>query len=263
MNKVLFSIVTVCSNCESSIEKTMKSVLGQEFKDYEYIIVDGASKDKTVDVIKRYLPQFEGRMRYVSEPDKGIYDAFTKGVNMATGTYVWIVNSDDYIEPSALGQLADIITKLDNNDLPIISCAMNFVNSNGLVMVKCKSEASNLMKAYEKDDIGVTHPATLVPKSIYDKFGAYDIRYKLSGDVDWFHRVYAAGCKFKFFDNTITNMTDGGISSQYTWKRYKISLKDRKLFLSKYYNGWFSKLKHFLIWQISISKLLVKGYLKL
>ena len=82
MNKVLFSIVTVCYNCESSIEKTMKSVLGQEFKDYEYIIVDGASKDKTVDVIKRYLPQFEGRMRYVSEPDKGIYDAFTKGVNM-------------------------------------------------------------------------------------------------------------------------------------------------------------------------------------
>ena len=80
MNKVLFSIVTVCYNCESSIEKTMKSVLGQEFKDYEYIIVDGASKDKTVDVIKRYLPQFEGRMRYVSEPDKGIYDAFYQKV---------------------------------------------------------------------------------------------------------------------------------------------------------------------------------------
>ena len=55
------------------------------------------------------------------------------------------------------------------------------------------------MKAYEKDDIGVTHPATLVPKSIYDKFGAFDIRYKLSGDVDWFHRVCAAGCKLKHF----------------------------------------------------------------
>ena len=68
MNKVLFSIVTVCYNCESSIEKTMKSVLDQEFKDYEYIIVDGASKDKTVDVIKRYLPQFEGMYRLRSPP---------------------------------------------------------------------------------------------------------------------------------------------------------------------------------------------------
>ena len=88
IKKTFFSIITVCYNCESSIEKTIKSVLEQKFKDYEYIIVDGASKDKTVDVIKRYLPLFEGRMRYVSEPDKGIYDAFTKGVNMATGTYV-------------------------------------------------------------------------------------------------------------------------------------------------------------------------------
>ena len=113
----------------------MKSVLEQKFKDYEYIIVDGASKDKTVDVIKRYLPLFEGRMRYVSEPDKGIYDAFTKGVNMATGTYVWIVNSDDYIEPGALEQLADIITRQDKDDLPIISCAMNFVDDNGRVIV--------------------------------------------------------------------------------------------------------------------------------
>ena len=181
---------------------------------------------------------------------------------MATGTYVWIVNSDDYIEPGALEQLADIIARQDKDDLPIISCAMNFVDDNGHVIVKCKSEASNLMKAYEKDDIGVTHPATLVPKSIYDKFGAFDIRYKLSGDVDWFHRVCAAGCKFKFFSNIITNMTDGGISSQFTWKRYKISLKDRKLFLSKFYDGRYSKLKHFLYWQFAISKLLVKGYIK-
>ena len=256
---MIISIIIATYNAAKTLQRCLDSIVPQLTNETELILVDGGSKDDTNKIIDSYGDKIAV---HILEPDKGIYDAFTKGVNMATGTYVWIVNSDDYIEPGALEQLADIITRQDKDDLPIISCAMNFVDDNGHVIVKCKSEASNLMKAYEKDDIGVTHPATLVPKSIYDKFGAFDIRYKLSGDVDWFHRVCAAGCKFKFFDNIITNMTDGGISSQFTWKRYKISLKDRKLFLSKFYDGRYSKLKHFLYWQFAISKLLVKGYIK-
>ena len=106
MNKIPeFSIVTVCFNSEKTIKKTIESVLQQEFKDYEYIIVDGASKDGTMDVVKNYEDKFEGRLRYISEPDKGIYDAFNKGIRMSKGKYVWIVNSDDYIEPNALEEL--------------------------------------------------------------------------------------------------------------------------------------------------------------
>ena len=78
MKKPLFSIATPCWNSESTIERTIKSVLRQDFKDYEYIIVDGGSTDSTLDIIKKYEPLFEGRMQWKSEPDKGLYDAFNK-----------------------------------------------------------------------------------------------------------------------------------------------------------------------------------------
>lgn len=101
-HRPLFSIATPCYNSEKTIERTIKSVLQQEFKDYEYIIVDGGSTDGTLEIIKKYEPLFEGRMKWKSEPDKGIYDAFNKGVQRSSGYYCWNVNSDDWIEPDAL-----------------------------------------------------------------------------------------------------------------------------------------------------------------
>ena len=92
-----FTIVTVCWNSDKTISRTIESVLEQDFKDYEYVIVDGGSTDNTIDIIKAYEPRFEGKLKYKSEPDKGIYDAFNKGIERATGKYIWLVNSDDYI----------------------------------------------------------------------------------------------------------------------------------------------------------------------
>lgn len=258
-NRPLFSIITVCYNCESSIAKTMKSVLEQGYEDYEYIIVDGASKDKTVNIIKQFEPIFNGKLKWSSEPDKGIYDAFTKGVNLASGKFVWIVNSDDYIMPDALNYIATIYGNLSNDNAPIISGAMNFVDSEGNIKKVCMSKEADLEKAFRRDDIGVTHPATIVPKYVYDKIGAFDIKYRLAGDVDWFHRAYMNGCKFKFVDKVLTNMTDGGISSQYNWKRYKISLNDRKHYLSKFYTKPVERNLHLFRWNYGMMKLLIKG----
>ena len=99
------TIVTVCYNSEKTIERTIKSVLSQQFTDYEYLIVDGVSKDTTLSIIQKYEPLFNGHMKWRSEPDKGIYDAFNKGCKWASGKYVWIVNSDDYMEPDALTKI--------------------------------------------------------------------------------------------------------------------------------------------------------------
>ena len=93
---MLFSIITVCFNSEKTIEQTIKSVLEQSFQNYEYIIVDGASKDCTVDIIRRYEPMFKGKLKWISEPDNGIYDAMNKGIGMARGELIGIINSDDY-----------------------------------------------------------------------------------------------------------------------------------------------------------------------
>ena len=86
-----FSIITISFNSEKTIERTIKSVLTQTYSDFEYIIVDGASKDGTLDIVKKFEPFFEGRMKWKSEPDKGIYDAMNKGIRMATGDIIGIV----------------------------------------------------------------------------------------------------------------------------------------------------------------------------
>lgn len=90
------SIITVTYNSEKTLRDTIESVLSQTYTDYEYIIVDGASKDNTINIVKEYEPKFEGRMRWISEPDKGIYDAKNKGIKMSTGDVVGIINSDDF-----------------------------------------------------------------------------------------------------------------------------------------------------------------------
>ena len=92
-----FSIITISFNSGKTIERTLCSVLNQTYYDYEYIIVDGGSKDETLDIIKRYEPMFEGRLKWKSEPDKGIYDAMNKGIMRSSGDIIGIVNSDDWL----------------------------------------------------------------------------------------------------------------------------------------------------------------------
>ena len=97
-----FSIITVCFNSEKTIQRTLQSVLDQTYENYEYIIVDGASTDRTIDIVRSFMPLFNGKMRVISEPDQGIYDAMNKGIRNAKGTLIGMVNSDDYYEPDAL-----------------------------------------------------------------------------------------------------------------------------------------------------------------
>lgn len=93
------SLITVTYNSEKTLRDTINSVLVQTYEDVEYIVVDGLSKDKTVDIIREYEPQFSGRMKWISEKDCGLYDAMNKGIRMATGDVVGILNSDDFLHP--------------------------------------------------------------------------------------------------------------------------------------------------------------------
>ena len=246
MNKIPeFSIVTVCFNSEKTIRTTIESVLQQKYKNYEYIIVDGASKDGTMDIVKSYEEKFGGCLKYISEPDKGIYDAFNKGIRMSKGKYVWIVNSDDYIEPNALDELATITTTYSKEDAPVISAAMNFVTANKNTVMK--SSVKRVEHAYKTDTMGITHPATLIPKMTYEVVGYYDDQYRIIGDMDWFHRAYSKDTPIIFIDNVITNMTCGGVSTQYNFKR---SYRDRKHYLNKHYKNLFTRYISLIRWAI-------------
>lgn len=252
-NKPLISISTPCWNSIKTIERTIQSVLQQDFSDYEYIIVDGGSTDGTLDIIKKYEPLFNGKMRWYSEPDKGIYDAFNKGIKHTRGTYCWNVNSDDFIEVNALKTIADFIQNFILEDGVIIG-AMSLVGTSGTRIKVSNCSPESAANIYEKDWM-IPHPATLVAKSIYEKFGYYDDRFKICGDMDWFHRIYPLEVKFYYLDKVITNFTVGGVSTSPTYMR---EAKDRWLFFQKKYDNKFVAVTKFIQWH----KLFFKSFMK-
>lgn len=123
---VKISVITVCYNAESVIEKTIRSVLGQTYEDLEYIIVDGASKDHTPDIIEGYLA--DTRVKYLSEPDKGIYDAMNKGAGMATGDYLEFLNAGDVLADDQV--LSHIAERAGQSGADILYGDILYVNTN-------------------------------------------------------------------------------------------------------------------------------------
>lgn len=209
---IRFSIITICYNSSKTIGRTIKSVLAQSYTDFEYIIVDGASKDNTMDIVKRYEPLFEGRLKWVSEPDKGIYNAMNKGILRSTGDIIGIVNSDDWLEPNALQILADEINQDPSNREKILTGEMLFHYEDGTTQLYPTSyeRYEYFAKRYR---MGLNHPATFVPRGIYDRIGIFDERFKLYADADFIIRCYEAGIGVHFIHKALSNMADGGASN--------------------------------------------------
>ena len=223
MKILKFSIITIAYNSVQTIERTLKSVLAQSFTDYEYIIVDGASKDDTLKIVKQYEPLFEGRMKWISEPDKGIYDAMNKGILMSSGDIIGIVNSDDWLEPNTLQILVDEISKDSDNREKILTGEMLFHYEDGSTQHYPTSfeRYEYFAKRYR---MGLNHPATFVPRVIYDRIGIFDDRFKLYADADFIIRCYEAGVGVHFINKVLSNMSDGGASNVRTKKELAESL---------------------------------------
>lgn len=243
-NKPLFSIATPCYNSAKTIERTIVSVLGQSFRDYEYIIVDGGSTDGTMDIIHKYEPLFEGRMKIKSEPDKGLYDAFNKGIERSVGVYCWNVNSDDYLAPDALATVAKAVEGIKDGPMPIIVGAMRVILEGGKVVRDLVPSASRAARLYKKNGM-LNHPAMLVPKSVYDEFGVYDTRFKIAADMDFFHRVYPKYPYFIYIEEVITNMARGGVSNSFVYRK---DIADAKLFMKKKYRNPLVRCYYLALW---------------
>lgn len=212
-----FSIITVSYNSEQTIEKTLKSILVQSCQDYEYIIVDGASTDGTIDIVKKYEPLFHGRLKWKSEPDTGIYNAMNKGIRMAQGELIGIVNSDDWLENDALETLQKKLNDNPDNTNKILTGEMLFHYADG--GTQHFPTSYKLYEYYSKRyRMGLNHPATFVPKSIYDDIGLFDEDFKLYADADFFIRCYEAHVGICFIDKVLSNMSDGGVSNNITRK---------------------------------------------
>ena len=197
-----FSIVTVTYNSSKTVEQTIQSVLSQTYSNFEYIIVDGASKDGTVDIIKRYAA-LDSRVRYISELDNGIYDAMNKGIRMASGDAIALLNSDDYYEPDALENIAKYIPE------------GNFYVVYGMVrMLKNDKVEMVLLNSHDfLSERMIMHPACFVSKEVYDQY-QYDTSYRSAADYDLFVRL-SQDERIEFIPayKVITNFRMGGMSS--------------------------------------------------
>lgn len=183
----LFSIITVCYNSEKTIGRTLDSVLHQTVDDYEYIIIDGASTDKTLEIVNSYQDKFGDKLEVFSEPDNGIYDAMNKGINKASGELIGIVNSDDYYELDALENISKeykkILSTESGKDIDIVLYGM----------LRLLEEGKEFgIEFYNHNFLGkvmLTHPTCFVSKTVYEKYGAFDTQYRSAADMDFLLRV--------------------------------------------------------------------------
>ena len=221
------SIITATFNSGATIEDTIKSVLRQTYKDIEYWIIDGCSEDNTLDIVRYYEPMFNGRMHVISEPDKGIYDAMNKGIGMATGDVIGILNSDDYY--TADDALSTIANYFSRNDADAIYGDIHFVNDDN--PEKCvRYYSSALFRPWLlRFGFMPAHPSFYVRSNVYRKYGTFSLDYKIASDYDIMvrllhkHRIKAQYIKKHF----VTTRT-GGISTKNVKNRLLISREDVK-----------------------------------
>ena len=209
------SIITINRNNASGLKKTIESVVSQSFKDFEYIVIDGASTDESVDIIKLYSDKIS---YWVSEPDTGIYNAMNKGIKLAKGEYTLMLNSGDYLVNDKVIQ--NIIPFLDDIDI---------VQGNTIIICSGKDK---ILKGYGKSDISFCevykgnflHQATFAKKELFTKYGYFDENYKIGGDTVFFLKSLGFGnATFKYVDVSIAYFDTQGISSSHStfWNKQR------------------------------------------
>ncbi len=208
-NRPFFSIITVCLNNKDLLEDTIKSVIDQEYKNYEYIIIDGGSIDGTLDLIKKYENFID---KWKSEPDRGIYDAMNKGINMSDGQYLLFLNSGDSL--------------YDRKTLQLVSNFLNNKNNIGICYGKVEliNKKLNISKQFGekiKYDIlwkgmPICHQSIFFNKQLFNLLGLYDLKYKILADYEFLFRYFVNKKNYDFvdiyLDYVISKYLIGGIS---------------------------------------------------
>ncbi|MCF7934126.1 MAG: glycosyltransferase [Spirochaetia bacterium] len=215
--KPFFSIITVCYNSSKTLQRCIDSVLRQrspEF-DFEYIVVDGASTDSTVEMIRSNEPRFNGTMRWISEPDEGLYFAMNKGLSLAEGHVVAFMNSDDWYEEDALHT---VYTKfIEQPETDIVYGHVRIVSSidSDKTYELSQDTHENLTRG-----MTISHPACFIRNTVFSAHGNFNTRYRISGDFELLLRYYLQGVTFTAVDAVLSTFPTGGASSD-LWKLMK------------------------------------------
>ncbi|GBR74220.1 glycosyl transferase GTA-type super family [Candidatus Termititenax aidoneus] len=226
-----FSIITICKNVEADIERTIESVLTQNYTDYEYIIVDGASTDNTCQIVKQHNKRVT---KFISEPDTGIYDAMNKGIKLAVGEYLLFLNAGDNL--------------LHENVLTIVAeqlagCVVDVFFGHILVLDKQTGEAwIPAQSAYLNKLIVLTnqpmHQAAFIRRVAFAKVGLYDTKFQIAGDYDWFLKAFLLyRCTYQYYDFVCSVFVRGGLCNRSDEQTMSLNRRERDIVIGRYC-GW-------------------------
>lgn len=200
----LLSVITVVRNGADTINRALESVITQKTSSIEYLVLDGASTDKTVEHIENYASDID---YWHSEPDTGIAAAFNTGLQLARGRYVSFLNADDWYAPGALASVQESLR--EDPAIEWLCGSISYCDAHSDFQRVEQAEPENLPKY-----MSVYHPSMIVAAAAYRRVGPYDEALRYAMDSDWVHRAVRAGITPKTVPTIIANMTLGGTSNR-------------------------------------------------
>ena len=224
------SLITVTYNSGKTLITTINSVLKQTYKNIEYIVIDGNSKDNTVSIIKEYEADFKGNLKWISETDSGLYDAMNKGIKMATGDVIGILNSDDFFTSNHILQLVSDAFE-QNNKVDAIYGDIDFVNPENLE--KCVRYYFSRIFKRSLMRLGFipAHPSFYMRKACFEKYGLYKTDYKIAADFEFLLRViFKHNIRTQYIPIDMVTMRTGGASTSGIQSHLKIMKEHLRAF---------------------------------
>lgn len=207
------SIITVTYNSAQTLAMTIDSVLRQTYQDIEYIVKDGGSTDKTIDIIKKYEPMFHGRMKWMSAKDKGIYDGMNKGIEMATGNIVGILNSDDFFTDNHV--IEKIADAFNEKKVDAIYGDVHFVKGSNLKKSIRYYSSRLFCPFWLRFGFMPAHPSFYVRRDVFSKVGLYKTDYKIGADFEMMVRMfYRHRITYHYLPYDFVTMRTGGVSTR-------------------------------------------------
>lgn len=223
----MISIITATFNSAKTLKDTIQSVLRQTNKDFEYLIIDGGSTDETIDIVKSYESEFSGRLKWVSEKDQGIYDAMNKGIKMASGDVVGILNSDDYFTSDDILQTVDNAFK--SHEIDAIYGDIHFIRDGA--PDKCVRYYSSRMFSpfWLRFGFMPAHPSFYCKREVFEKAGLYSLDYKIGADYEMMVRLFKRHkIKSLYANKDFVTMRTGGASNNNVRSRLTLIEEDVK-----------------------------------
>lgn len=223
----MISIITATFNSAKTLKDTIQSVLRQTNKDFEYLIIDGGSTDETIDIVKSYESEFSGRLKWVSEKDQGIYDAMNKGIKMASGDVVGILNSDDYFASDDILQTVDNAFK--SHEIDAIYGDIHFIRDGN--PQKCVRYYSSRMfrPFWLRFGFMPAHPSFYCKREVFEKAGLYSLDYKIGADYEMMVRLFKKyRIMSQYINKDFVTMRTGGASNNNVRSRITLINEDVK-----------------------------------